>query len=205
MRRVRHLLLETLYAISKLLLLALVVGLVLFIRAIPSPPATNELADGIVVLTGGAGRLTAGLQLLQDGLAPRLLVSGVGDGVDAAEIIRLRADRQDLLNCCITLGYAATNTESNAQETAAWVAEHNIRSLFVVTADYHMPRSLLELGSVMPQVRLQPYAVPTAEFVLHPMPNLKTMRLVLGEYSKTLRAHLRLWGLPVGDSNDHAW
>jgi uncharacterized SAM-binding protein YcdF (DUF218 family) len=63
-------------------------------------------------------------------------------------------------DCCTDLGFAATNTHGNAMETAAWARAHGYRSLIVVTANYHMPRSLEEFSAAMPGVRLVPYPVP---------------------------------------------
>jgi uncharacterized SAM-binding protein YcdF (DUF218 family) len=52
----------------------------------------------------------------------------------------------------------------NARETAEWAKARGYSSLIIVTADYHMPRAMLELRAVLrpPQVTLQSYAVPTA-------------------------------------------
>ncbi len=56
----------------------------------------------------------------------------------------------------VTLGRSATSTLGNAEETATWVRTHDIHSLIVVTADYHMPRALLEMEREMPGVTLYP-------------------------------------------------
>ena len=58
-------------------------------------------------------------------------------------------------------GFRAENTRGNAVETARWVEFHNYKSLIVVTADYHIPRAILELKSTMPGVELHPYPVVT--------------------------------------------
>lgn len=68
-----------------------------------------------------------------------------------------------LFHCCVDMGFQAANTVGNARETAAWARLHGFRSLIVVTADYHMPRSLLELRAALPGVRLTPYPVRTGE------------------------------------------
>jgi uncharacterized SAM-binding protein YcdF (DUF218 family) len=64
-------------------------------------------------------------------------------------------------DCCADLGFTATNTHGNAMETARWVKAHHFQSLVVVTANYHMPRSITEFSAAMPGIRLVPYPVPT--------------------------------------------
>jgi uncharacterized SAM-binding protein YcdF (DUF218 family) len=65
-------------------------------------------------------------------------------------------------NCCVDLGFRAANTQGNARETANWATYHHYRSLIVVTADYHMPRAMMELQAAMPGVALHPYPVVTS-------------------------------------------
>ena len=45
-------------------------------NALPGP-AGAERTDGIVVLTGGPGRLARGFELIERGAAERMLISGV--------------------------------------------------------------------------------------------------------------------------------
>lgn len=149
-------------------------------------------ADGIVVLTGGVDRVKAGLELLMAGAAPRLLISGAGagtylgdftprDGIDASS----RAAR-------ITIGHTALSTRGNGRETALWVARHHIRSLIVVTADYHMPRALIELHRHSPGTRL--YAEPVRPPSLAHISDWRTMRLLAREFIKYLLVRARLGG-----------
>ena len=48
-------------------------------------------------------------------------------------------------DCCADLGFMAADTHGNAQETADWARAHRYKSLIVVTANYHMPRSLTRI------------------------------------------------------------
>jgi uncharacterized SAM-binding protein YcdF (DUF218 family) len=130
-------------------------GLAWFIQTSLSIASDREIAtDAIVVLTGGRLRLEAGLDLLGAGKARKLFVSGVNPRVDRAALLRLAgpisADDADR----IVLGHAADNTLGNARETAAWMQQEGYRSLRVVTSWYHMQRSLLEFGRVMPGVAI---------------------------------------------------
>ena len=62
-------------------------------------------------------------------------------------------------DCCADLGYAAEDTRGNAQETKAWTEAHDFHSVLLVTARYHMPRSLQEFSTAMPGVAFTPYPV----------------------------------------------
>jgi len=115
-------------------------------------------AEGIVVLTGGDGRIEAGLQLLDDDRAPRLLISGVNQSVKLKQLLKLYQADPDLAPY-VDLGFAAFDTLGNADETAEWVDKYHIQSLIIVTAHYHMPRALLHLGSQLPNVAIYPYPV----------------------------------------------
>ncbi len=85
------------------------------------------------------------------------------------------------------MGFSAANTIGNARETAAWARAYGFRRLIVVTADYHMPRAILELRGALPEGRLQPYPVATDE--LDPRRWWRTApgaRRMLVEYCKYL-------------------
>jgi uncharacterized SAM-binding protein YcdF (DUF218 family) len=41
--------------------------------------------------------------------------------------------------CFVTLGFAAADTRSNAAEAARWAAQNEVRSLRLVTTDWHRP------------------------------------------------------------------
>ena len=54
------------------------------------------------------------------------------------------------MTCCVDLDYSAINTEGNAIETKRWAHRRGIRSLIVVTSNYHMPRAMAELRASFP-------------------------------------------------------
>ncbi len=164
-------------------------GLMRFVTQITleNPPALNQKADAIVVLTGGRERLPAGIDLLQKGMADRLFVSGVHSGVDVAEILDLNSQAPAALACCIDLGHDARHTVGNVRETANWMAAGRRTSMILVTANYHMPRSLVLFHRVMPAIDVIPYPVISGAVHLdiwwrHP----RTLILLASEYSKYL-------------------
>tara|TARA_R110000868_G_scaffold177224_3_gene415569 strand:- start:8834 stop:9424 length:591 start_codon:yes stop_codon:yes gene_type:complete len=137
-------------------------------------------ADGIVVLTGDQGRLTTGVQLLHAGRSTHLLVSGVHPSVTTEEL-RAHTDLSDAqFSCCVELGREATDTVGNAHETARWVRTNGYQRLIIVTSDYHLPRSLIEMDMAMPNVEFIPYPVRTEP----PWRNPRVARLWVQEYAK---------------------
>ena len=172
-----------------------VAGLLRFVAAMPDSVAQPEgRSDAIVVLTGGSERLQEGIRLLADGKAQKLLVSGVYRGVDVRALLRLSQDAPEELTCCIAIGYEADDTRGNASETAAWMAKENFTSLRLVTAGYHMPRSLLLFHAAMPDVEIIAHPVFPQSFhqknwYLWP----GSSWLVISEYSKYLVALAQTW------------
>jgi uncharacterized SAM-binding protein YcdF (DUF218 family) len=165
-------------------------GLFWFAAKVPhSNPSGPKRTEAIVVLTGGSGRLAAGLRLLSDGYGAKLFVSGVARGVDVAALLRVAKRQPRELSCCIDVGYAADNTAGNAGETAVWMRAQGYRSITLVTANYHMPRSLLEFHRVMPGIDIVPHPVFPRGFKLArwwQWPGTAT--LLTSEYTKFLLA-----------------
>ena len=73
-----------------------------------------------------------------------------------------------------------------------------MRSLLVVTAGYHMPRALLEIGRALPEEIL--YPVPVQPPALRGPGGVGTARLLAVEYTKWLAAHLGLARLHPGEA-----
>lgn len=172
-------------------MLAFIAGLYLggfgvFIWSLPSTPPRLVHADGIVALTGGDSRLDAAVALLEEGGGKRLLISGVYPTITKADLKRLvHGGRR--FDCCVDLGFAATSTRGNAAEAAGWAHTHGYRSLIVVTANYHMPRSLHEFAAEMPGVKLLPYPVQQDNVdVATWWSDVHTLRVLHLEYAKYL-------------------
>jgi uncharacterized SAM-binding protein YcdF (DUF218 family) len=156
-------------------------------------------ADAIVALTGGADRIETALHLLEQGRADRLLLTGIGGGADLAELTRLAGVDPATVAGRVTLGRSARDTHGNAEETAAWVRTNDVHSLIVVTAGYHMPRALTELGRALPGVELYPVTVmPPAMQGPGGVRDAGTLRLLAEEYTKWLAAQLGLSSEPAG-------
>ena len=169
-------------------------GFVLFANAVMRKPETrDQRADGIVVLTGGQTRIEEAARLLKDGRGERLLISGVNTKIGRSSLIKISGLDEQTFSCCVDLGYAALNTVGNADETRRWAEAFGYDRLIVVTASYHMPRSLAELARAMPNIELLPHPV-APDDLRHKVWWLDptTTRLLAQEYVKFLPAAIRL-------------
>ena len=150
-------------------------------------------ADGIVALTGGAQRIGDALDLLANGYGRRLLITGVNERTSRDEIARLNPTQRHWIDCCVDLDYRARNTIGNAIETRRWMRLHRFSTVAVVTSNYHMPRTLVELDHALPGIeRVVPYPVVAEGFDAgrwwqHP----SAARLLASEYLKFLVAWVR--------------
>ncbi len=191
-------LLASLLLLLVTLLVVWAVGFALFLAELAQQPVPSDAlhSDAVVVLTGGGERVKEGIRLLKENIADQLFISGVGQGVTVDDLLRASQYTEFLLNDNfkqrITLGREAENTKGNAQETYAWVAAHNINSIRLVTAYYHMPRSRLEFHFIMPYLQVLAHPVRPANFDLW---NKTGMQLALLEYHKFIAALLRQAGL----------
>ena len=178
------------------LLLAAMLGFLMFRALIRHVPAQDvRRADAIVALTGGEARIPEAVRLLAQGKGRRLLISGVNPTTTRKELSGLAPNNQHLFRCCIDLGREARDTVGNADETSQWMRERRFKSLIVVTADYHMPRSLAELRRALPNVELIPYPVqPRNVHVNAWWAYPGTLQLLLGEYMKFMPAFARCYG-----------
>lgn len=162
--------------VLSLVLVLWALGFVWFAMALPQPAAARK-TDAIVVPTGGGGRIQRGLELLQQGQARQMLVSGVDEEVKPNEFAVEYKVPARTMACCVTLGFAALDTRGNARETAEWVAQRKVRSLRLVTSDWHMRRAALELEDKLPE------GTTVLRDAVRTKPSLRTLFL---EYHKLL-------------------
>jgi uncharacterized SAM-binding protein YcdF (DUF218 family) len=154
-----------------------------------TPAPEPEDADGVVALTGAGSneRIRAAMRLLEDGKGKRVLVSGVNREASREDIRTAASAVRRLYDCCVDLGFEAATTVGNARETYAWAKAMRYRSLIVVTADYHMPRAMLELRAGLPNLALQAYPVATSVVDAHAWWKTgRGARLMALEYCKYL-------------------
>lgn len=174
--------------------LALFVGFLVFVSALARHERSPaDRADGIVALTGGAQRIGDAIDLLAGGYGRRLLITGVNERTSRDEITRLNPTQRALIACCVDLDYRARNTIGNAIETRRWMRAHRFNTVAVVTSNYHMPRTLIELDHALQDSdRVLPHPVVTegldADRWWRSPP---TARLLASEYVKFLASWVR--------------
>ncbi|WP_217572767.1 YdcF family protein [Mesorhizobium sp. GbtcB19] len=148
-------------------------------------PTNPAKADAIIVLTGGQSRLDAAMDLLASGKGERLLISGVHPSATKRQLQAAMGGDKQLFSCCVDIDRAALDTIGNAEESAKWVENHAYGSIIIVTNNYHMPRSLLEMGRLLHGAHLEPYPVVNTNlgngnWLTKP----EALRVLLTEYSK---------------------
>ncbi len=151
--------------------LAFFLGFVYFLILLSSyptsPPALDALpqTDALVLLTGAPGRIEEGIRLLHHHKDLQLFISGVSPKIRRKDL-RLLQKLPHRSSELVILGHNASNTHENALEIKQWVMAQSlgaptkaIQSLCVISSFYHLPRGLLELRAVLPDVSLIPYGV----------------------------------------------
>jgi uncharacterized SAM-binding protein YcdF (DUF218 family) len=181
-------------------------GLFWFFQQMPAADANPPRADAIVVFTGGPGRLEHGLELLVGNKGKVLFVSGVGKNVRLSELLSrtpsdIRTAVLHIPSQYIMLGHDAENTIGNAEETARWAARQKPDSILLVTAAYHMPRSLKELRELLPRTNIAPAAVFSDNINATWWAVTETRQLILEEYHKYLASIVRHWLIARGKSS----
>jgi uncharacterized SAM-binding protein YcdF (DUF218 family) len=203
-------LIGALLAVGTMLLLtaglAFMGGFLWFVGTVPDQEvALQRDADGIVVLTGGASRITDAVELLAAGRGKRLLITGVHRATSAREIARAMPRYERLLACCVDLDHSAVNTVGNAAETRRWVQDLQFRSLIVVTSSYHMPRTMVELARQLPEVTLIQFPVVSDKLrAEHWWESLPVAKLLFSEYVKYMLSQIRVRLEPISDVTDVA-
>ena len=170
-----------------------ILGFLQFAETVAEMEAPRDpKADAIVVLTGGYQRIDRAIGLLKQGAGERLLISGVNPTTSGNQIRKLTQTTSALFECCVDMGYEAVDTIGNANETARWISDHQFRRVLVVTNNYHMPRSLLELTASDPQTDFIAYPVVNSDlrngnWLRQP----DVMKAMLSEYLKYCLARIR--------------
>lgn len=151
-------------------------GFAWFALLLPQP-LDGRTTDAIVVLTGGAGRIDRGLELMKDGAAKRMFISGVERSVRPHELAKRYNVDEHLFSCCITLGREAIDTRSNGIETAHWLERRGYDTVRLITSDWHMRRAAFELRQALP---------PNIFLVYDAVPGHPSLAMLFKEYNKYL-------------------
>ncbi len=167
---------------SAAVLLVWTLGFLWFALTLPQP-AGGQKTDGVIALTGAAGRIPRAIDIVRAGKARKLLVAGVASEVRPGEFAAEYKVSPELMDCCVKLGFESIDTRSNALEAARWIAAEKLSSVRLVTTDWHMRRARFDLALAVPTgVEILPDAIPSR-------PSMKTLFI---EYNKLL-ARIAAW------------
>jgi uncharacterized SAM-binding protein YcdF (DUF218 family) len=172
------------------LLIIWFLGFIYFIYSIPTEVGDSSIrTEAVVVLTGGRKRLAEGFKILDQQQADKLFISGVDRNVRMNELLNLYLQSPNKPN--VELGKEAFDTIGNAQETKSWIIKNNIKSIRLVTANYHMPRSLFEFKQILPNLIIIPNPVMLDYIKVKDWwHNQDTAVLLFKEYNKYLISRL---------------
>jgi uncharacterized SAM-binding protein YcdF (DUF218 family) len=171
--------------IGSLLLLLYASGFVLFAFTLGKPASADvQATDAAVVLTGGKGRIEHAIDVVHQGKAKRLLISGVDPSVTKRDLARRIPGSAALLKCCVDLGSESVDTRSNAEEAGRWLGKHNFHSLRLITSDWHMRRARYEFGKILGRK----YVIVTDAVRTEP-----SFLTLFGEYNKYLLRRIAAW------------
>lgn len=163
------------------------------------PYQPKQKTDALVVLTGGDGRIEEGFRLWKDGLSANIFISGVHPDVSRDTILSKWTHSDTLPKCCLEIDNKATTTMENAIETEKWVQAQGVRSIRLITADFHMNRALIELKQTIPNVKILPHPVSSSEAQIE---RSWFWYMIFIEYNKILYRLVQLAIFPP--TNEHA-
>lgn len=170
-----------------------IVDFVKIFNAKPTIIEKSNTIDGIVVFTGGEDRIKTSIDLLSNGIAKHLFISGVNPDTNKYNISEQIHIDPNLIDCCIDLGNDAKDTFENAVETTGWIRENQYKNVIIVTSDYHMKRSLLILKNLSEDTNFFPYHVKSKLLNDMNITKFEKLRIIVLEYSKYLFTRLRLF------------
>lgn len=159
-----------------------VIGLFKFTKSIPDKNNLNhENYDAVVVVTGDRGqRIEVGYTLINSTNLKKMFISGMGGSLKVLQNI-LELD-EEIVACCIDVGYKAKNTYQNAIETKLWAKDNNVKSIILITTDIHMLRTLF-LFEKITDLKISPYIVKSKD-------SLIPFEKLISEYFKYLISRL---------------
>lgn len=171
---------------SLLALVAWLGGFIAFAYQINHYSLDNQTqTEAIVVLTGGRNRISEAIKVYNQGLAKKLFISGVEKNTSLAAI----SHQQDVVfpeEKTVLLEKKSTNTIENAIETQIWIQQNQIKSIRLVTSNYHIPRSLQEFQHQNPELKIIIHPVFSDYVAKEWWKSTRSFYLIASEYNKFL-------------------
>ena len=177
--------------LAVVILISWFAGFVFFADAINSYPEDHTTrTEAIIALTGGRNRIAEAFRLVDEGKSDRLFISGVSKHSSLAGI-KHRNHITGGDDEAVSLGREATNTVENAIETSHWLKENNIKSIRLVTSNYHVPRSTAEFKVQNPELQIVIHPVYSEKVRKKWWKSWQTFSLIFSEYNKFLYVYIR--------------
>lgn len=166
-------------------------GFVLFADKINAYEENYDLkAEAVVALTGGRNRIAKAVEILNKNKADILFVSGV-DEVSSWDSIKKKQKIKMTNNEKVVLGKKAKNTLENAKEALDWIHENKITSIYLVTSNYHLARSVTEFRALDKDLTIVPFPVYSEKVQKKWWKSWRTFSLIFKEYNKFLCVYVR--------------
>ena len=154
--------------------------------------------EAVIALTGGRYRIAEAVNLLNQGKADKLFISGVSKNSSLDEI-KKRQNLEIENENNVSLGHQAKDTFGNAKETIAWLKKNKINSIRLVTSNYHLERSLIEFRAQAPKLEIIGHPVYSDKVKKKWWKSWHTFSLIFAEYNKFLCVYIRCNIFPWGD------
>ncbi len=151
---------------------------------------TSTFTQAVIALTGGKNRILEAVNVYKKGMANKVFISGVSRNV-SWEMIKKRQKIELINDDDITIGYRAKNTIGNAKETVAWLKKNKIKSIRLVTSNYHMARSIAEFKLKDEKLKIIPHPVYSDRVEKKWWKSWHTFSLIFKEYNKFLYVYIR--------------
>lgn len=154
------------------------------------PKDNGDKTEAIIALTGGRNRIAEAVNLLNEGKADKLFISGVEKNTSLKAIEKrqgVKIGNQDN----VIIGKEALDTVGNAVETTQWLEKNKIKSIRLVTSNYHIPRSLEEFKAQNAGVEIVVHPVYSERVTPQWWKSWRTFTLIASEYNKYLYVYLR--------------
>ncbi len=142
---------------------------------------SDACCDNVVVLTGGKGRIPYALKSININKPKNVFISGVYQKTTLNDIL---GNKKNENNVSIILGKNASNTFENAIEINNWITKSEIKKILLITSDYHMRRSILEIKHINKELEIIPYASKSSL-------NFKFLINCIKEFHKTIYVYIK--------------
>lgn len=124
-----------------LLATAYALGFASFVVFLPDPFTTlPDNLDGLATFTGGAGRVEAALQEVQDGFPGPILISGSHRQTRLTDILAKSSTSLTPTQTTKIVYDTVETTRENIVSLKLWAGMNNLHRIGLITSTYHVPR-----------------------------------------------------------------